>query len=215
MVKYVIMCGGEYKQFETPKQLTKINGEILIERTIRLLKENNIREIYISSNNPIFDEFGVKRLINDKNKWIYQESEKNYWLDAFYPYFNENDKVVYLWGDVYFSEKAIKTIVEYKTHKDILFGTSDAKNKYHQNWGEPFAYKVNNYKNFINSIEEVKKLYDKGLINRQPIVWELYRYMHKLDINTQRITEDYVCIDDETIDIDSPEEVKELERRLK
>ena len=40
-MKYVIMCGGDYKdQFETPKPLLEVNGEKLVERTVRLLKEN-------------------------------------------------------------------------------------------------------------------------------------------------------------------------------
>ena len=62
----------------------------------------------------------------------------------------------------------------------------------------------------MNGINEVKKLFDEGKINRHPIVWELYRYLHNLDINIQRITTDYVVIDDGTIDIDSPEQVSRL-----
>ena len=213
MAKYVIMCGGTYKQFETPKQLSLIKGERVVDRTIRLLKENKIEDIVITSNNPIFDSCGVPRLENDKNVWTYQTNDNDYWLDAFYPNFNENDKIVFIWGDVYFTDNAIKTIVEYKTDKNVLFGTSDAKNKHHQNWGEPFAYIVNDYKRFMNGVEAVKKLYDEGKVNRQPIVWELYRYLHGLDINVQRITEDYVCIDDGTMDIDIPEDIKAMNER--
>ena len=40
MSKYILMCGGKYKQFKKPKHLSVIKGEVLIERTIRLLKEN-------------------------------------------------------------------------------------------------------------------------------------------------------------------------------
>ena len=43
-MKYIIMCGGEYKQWETPKQLSVVKGEVLVERTVRLLKENGIKE---------------------------------------------------------------------------------------------------------------------------------------------------------------------------
>ena len=207
-MKYIIMCGGEYKNFKTPKHLTVIKGERIVDRTIRLLKENGVKEIYISSNNPLFDSCGVPRLENKKNDFICRE--KGYWLDAFYP---TSEKVRYIFGDVYFTEDAIKKIVNYKTNKDVLFGTSDAKNKYHENWGEPFCYIVNNPKKFHKSIEEVKKLYDEGKTKRHPIVWELYRYLHKLDINIQRITEDYVCIDDGTMDVDDEEKIKELRRR--
>lgn len=215
MAKYVIMCGGTYNQFETPKQLSLIKGERLVDRTIRLLRENSINEkdIIITSNNPVFDSCGVLRLENDKNVWTYQTNDNDYWLDAFYPNFNETDKIVFIWGDVYFTDNAIKTIVEYKTDRNILFGTSAALNKYHQNWGEPFAYIVNDYKRFMEGVEAVKKLYDEGKVNRQPIVWELYRYLHGLDINIQRITEDYVCIDDGTMDIDIPEDIKAMNER--
>lgn len=208
MDKYIIMCGGKHKEFDTPKHFTKIKGERIIERTIRLLKENGVKEIYISSNNPMFDECGVKRLQNDKNNWI--EDKKGYWLDAFYP---TNEKVRYLFGDVYFTEDAIKKIVNYKTDKDVLFGTSAAKNEFHANWGEPFCYIVNNPKKFHEGIKEVKKLYDKGKTKRHPIVWELYRYLNGYDINVQRINDDtYEVIDDGTMDVDTKEEAEELNK---
>ena len=56
-MKYIIMCGGKYDLFTTPKQLTKINGEELVARTIRLLKENGIEDIAISSKDKRFDKF--------------------------------------------------------------------------------------------------------------------------------------------------------------
>lgn len=205
----IIMCGGVYKEFEIPKQLTKIKGERIIDRTIRLLKENGETDIYISSNNPMFDNCDAPRIENKNNDYI--RGEKGYWLDAFYP---TDEKVRYIFGDVYFTEEAIKTIVNYKTDKDVLFGTGIAKNELHENWGEPFSYIVNHPKKFHKAIQEVKRLYDEGKIKRHPIVWELYRYLNNLDINIQRVLDDtYVVIDDGTIDIDYPEEIKDLEKR--
>jgi choline kinase len=201
-MKYIIMCGGEYKAFKKPKQLTEVNGETLIGRTIRLLKENGITDIYISSNDPRFDEY-APRLENKNNNFVVDNGKvEGYWLDAFYPI---NEEVCYIFGDVYFSPEAIKTIVEYESNENTLFGNSIAKNEEHKNWGEPFAYKVKKYNKFMQGVKEVKKLYDEGKIKRHPIVWELYRYLHNLDINTQVITDDYVAIDDYTIDIDAPE----------
>lgn len=212
-MKYIIMAGGNYEQFKTPKHLTVLNGERIIDRTIRLLKENGVKNIYISSNNPLFDSCDAPRLINEKNNFkTDMKNTQGYWLDAFYPV---EEPVTYIFGDVYFSSDAINKIVNYKTNKNILFGTKDALNVYHQNWGEPFAYIVNDYKTFFKGVNEVKKLYDEGKIARHPIVWELYRYLHNLDINIQNITVDYEIIDDETMDIDTPEEAKELERKLK
>jgi len=205
------MCGGEYKVFKTPKHLSVINGERIVDRTIRLLKENGVKDIYISSNNPIFDSCGVPRL-EHKNEYINKgTSNTGYWLDAFY---KTNEPTVYIWGDVYFTEKAIETIVKYKTNNNVFFGTGAAYNKWHYNWGEPFAYIVNDYKTFYKGIEDVKRLKDEGKCKREPVVWELYRYLHGLDINIQQITEDYVSIDDGTMDIDSPKELEELKKQI-
>lgn len=210
-MNYVIMCGGFYQNFETPKQLSIVKGERLVDRTIRLLKENGVENIYVSSNNPIFDTCRVPRLEHE-NTYKYEDNVlKGYWLDAFYPNFNENDKVCYLFGDVFYTENAIKKIVNFKTDRNVLFGTSIAKNSQHKNWGEPFAYIVNDYKTFMNGVKAVKKLQDEGKTKRMPIVWELYRYLNGLDVNIQMIKDEtYVCIDDGTIDVDSPEQIERL-----
>lgn len=210
-MKYIIMCGGNYNYWKTPKQLSIINGERLVDRTIRLLKENNVEEIYISSNNPAFDSCNVPRLINTKNNFdVKKESVEGYWLDAFYPL---EEPITYLFGDVYFTPEAIKKIVEYKNNRNILFGSKIALNKLHKNWGEPFAYIVNDYKLFFDGINNVKELFNQGKIERHPIVWELYRYLHGLDINMHEITDDYEVIDDETIDIDDSKELEEMQKK--
>ena len=54
----IIMCVGYYENFKEHKSLSIINGEKLIERTIRLLKENGIEDYYISSNDDRFKEYG-------------------------------------------------------------------------------------------------------------------------------------------------------------
>ena len=58
------MCGGYYEHFETPKQLTEINGETLVGRTIRLLKENGITDIYISGSEI---RSGLRKRSNSKS----------------------------------------------------------------------------------------------------------------------------------------------------
>ena len=41
-MKYIILSDGSPGGFKTPRQLSEINGEPIIKRTIRLLKENGI-----------------------------------------------------------------------------------------------------------------------------------------------------------------------------
>ena len=216
-MKYVIMCGGFYEHFKVPKQLSVVKGERLVDRTIRLLKENGIDDdcIYISSNNPVFDSCGVKRL-EHKNSYRYEDGIlKGYWLDAFYPHFDNNVKVCYLFGDVYYSNDAIRTIIKHDVKENTLFGSRIAKNKEHKNWGEPFAYKVVDYEKFMRGIKDVKKLQDEGKTKRVAIVWELYRYLNNLDINIQQVVDDtFVVIDDYTIDIDTPSQIDKLNKEV-
>lgn len=215
-MKYVIMCGGDYKDFETPKQLTVINGETLVDRTIRLLREQGIEEIYISSNDKRFDREDTPRLEHTNTYKAEGGKLEGYWLDAFYPYFKPSDKVCFMFGDVYYSEAAIRTIVGLKCTKNTLFGTSDAKNELHENWGEPFAYKVVDYDTFMKGVAAVKEMQDKGLTKRLPIVWELYRYLNGLDVNIQQVLDEtYVCIDDETMDTDTPQKIRDLQESIK
>ena len=212
-MKYVIMCGGVYDGFMTPRQLTVINGERIVDRTIRLLRENGVDDICITATDERFDSCGVPRLIHENKFKVINGKTEGYWLDAFYPFFDANEKVTYIFGDVYFTDEAIKTIVNYKTDKSILFGTSDAKNELHENWGEPFAYIVNDYATFMAGIRVVKKLQDEGKVNRCPIVWELYRCLNGLDINRQEVLDDtFEVIDDGTLDADSMRSIEILRR---
>ena len=137
---YVIMCGGKYPHFERHKALTMINGEPLIARTIRMLKEMTDDQIFITADDEAFSEYGV--VLPHKNSYRHDGIQgSGYWLDAFYPHFLDGMEVTFLMGDVCFTEEALKTIVEYKAEKNTLFGTSIANNSLHFDWGEAFAYK--------------------------------------------------------------------------
>lgn len=212
-MKIIIMCGGVYDNFTTPKQLSIINGESLIERTIRLLKEHNQEEIYISSNNPIFENYG--KVLYHENSYKVENGEiKGYWLDAYY---STDEPCIYLHGDVYYSNDAIDKILNLKPKVNTFVGNEIARNKAHNNWGEPFGWIVVNQKEFREGIAKTKRLQDEGKLERgYAISWELYRVLNNLDPNKQYINDDtYLSIDDETIDIDEPWQIEELNRRLK
>lgn len=212
-MKYIIMCGGVYDTFKTPKQLSVINGETLLERTIRLLKENGIIEYYITSNNPIFKKYG--KVLEHNNTFKFENGQvKGYWIDAYYPM---SEPVTYLHGDVYYSEDAMKKILNLNPKVNTFVGNEIARNKEHKNWGEPFGYIVVNQEEFRKGIEKTKKLQDEGKLERgYAISWELYRVLNGLDPNKQYIIDDtYLSIDDITIDIDAPFQIEELNRRVK
>ena len=109
-MRYIIMCGGTYRKWETPRQLIRIRGEPIVARTIRLLREAGVEDIAISSNDKIFEQLGVP-VLRHKNNFTVKApwDTEGDWCDAFYP---TEDPVCYIFGDVVFSPEAIRTIVE-------------------------------------------------------------------------------------------------------
>lgn len=213
------MCGGSYDTFRTPKQLSIICGEPVVCRTIRLLEECGVsqKNIAISSNLNNFDKLGVKVLHTENSYKFIKGKTSGYWLDAFVPQelLKNITEITFLFGDVIYTKDAINKIVNCNRKGNILFGSADAKNFRHENWGEPYAYVVHNIKEFYQGIKDVKKLQDEGKTERIALVWELYRYLNHLDINIQEVLDEtYIVIDDETIDIDAPWQIEEFNKRF-
>ena len=212
-MQVIIMCGGVYDNFKEHKSLSIINNEPLVARTIRLLKENGINEYYISSNEDKFNKYA--RVLKHNNS--YKEKNgivKGYWVDAYYP---TNKPTIYLHGDVYYTEDAIKKILELKPKVNTMVGNQYALNKEHVKVGEPFGFIVVNQAKFRDAINKCKKLQDEHKIDRGfAISWELYEVLNGHNINDFIITEDtYLVIADETIDIDTPWQIDELNNKLK
>lgn len=216
-MKYIILADCSIG-FDIPRQLTEINGERLIERTIRLLKENNVNDIIITSHDSRFDNLGAVRYEPKNNYYIPHKTDykrnKGYWLNAF-PIELINEPVTFLFGDVYYSEDSIKKIVNEKTDSTLFFCTYQNKDKrYIKKHDEPLGYKVVDYELFKRHIEIVKKLKDKGLCVREPIVWELYRSINNLNVNEHKLGNNVYVINDESCDIDSFNDIIYLKIRM-
>lgn len=210
-MQVIIMCGGYYDFFKEHKALTKINGERLIERTIRLLKENGVKDYYITGGEefskyaPLLDHTSTYRAENGQNK--------GYWIDTYY----KTDKpTIYLHGDVYYSEDAIKKILNLNPSKNTFIGNEIARNPEHKNWGEPFGWIIVDQDSFRKAIDKTKQLQDEGKLERgYALSWELYRVLYGLDPNKMYIYDDsYLSINDETIDVDYPWQIEEVNRKI-
>lgn len=199
------MAGGHYEKWSMPKQMTEYKGEPIIARTIRLLREQGVEDIAISTSNGVFEQFGVPLLKHDNDFTVrgYNDSD-GYWCDCFYPM---DEPVCYLMGDVIFSRAAIRKIVEYKGKDIMLFGSKPpfARN-YPKKWIEPFAFKVWDTGKLKRACIEVKRLDGEGKFNRVPIAWELWSVICGYNLNKTDY-KSYVAINDYTCDIDDPEDL--------
>lgn len=211
-MKYILMCGGTYEKWQTPKHLSVVKGEPIVARTIRLLRESGVEDIAISSNNPVFEQFGVEVLRHNNPYTLPKDSDaKTPWLDAFYPM---NEPVCYIFGDVVFSPDAIKTIVGTPTDSIEFFASSKPLPFiYPKRWAEPFAFKVADTSRFFKAVDQAKALEKQGAFKRQPVSWELWQVIKGTKLNKVDYT-NYTVINDYTCDIDSPEDVEYYNRIL-
>lgn len=207
-MKYIIMCGGSYEQWEKPKHLTTIQGETIVERTIRLLRENGITDVAISSNSDYFINFGVPVLHHINNYYArgYNEFD-GYWCEAFYPM---NEPCCYIFGDVVFSEDAIRTIVETETDDIELFASAPPfAEQYVKDSAEPFALKVVDNFHLLEAIGRCEMYADLKMFERKPIMWELWQVIKGTKLNVIDYT-NYTVINDYTCDIDDPEDIEKF-----
>ena len=191
-MKYILCCGT---CGNPPRQLTVINGEPLVERTIRLLWDNGVRDIVISSMEHAFDKYG--RLAYDSS---------GAWINCFAPM---DEPVCYVFGDVFFSYKAIETIVNTETDSIEFFASAPPfADNYPKRWAEPFAFKVVDQKRFREAIEKTRELWQQGQFKRHPIAWELWQVIKGTPLNEIDYT-NYTVINDYTCDIDYPGDEKQ------
>lgn len=211
-MKYIIMCGGIYQQWETPRQLQKLQGETIVARTMRLLQENGVHDIAISTNISAFKSLGVPVLEHDNSYNAYGPGNTTgHWCDAFYP---TDEPTCYIFGDVVFSPEAIKTIVETETDDIQFFASAPPFARgYIKKWAEPFALKVVNTEHLKDAISLTKQYQDRGLFKRKPIMWELWQVIQTAPLNHIDY-KSYAVINDYTCDVDDEGDIARLEEAV-
>lgn len=211
-MKYIVMCGGRYGDY--PKQLLKVMGERILERTIRLLRAYGAEDIAVSTNSNMIEGVAMKcgvPTLRHANDYVYGEEESKRWLKAFYPM---DEPVCYIFGDVYFSEDAIRQIVRTETDSIQFFASAPPfSHIYPKTWGEPFAFKVQDTKLFFEKIEECHKYDLEGRFHREAVSWELWQVIKGTELDIIDYT-NYHAINDYTCDIDDEEEAAEYERKV-
>ena len=230
-MKYIIMAGGIYETVLRPRPLCVINGETLIERTIRILRELGVTDIAVSTNeeNDCFDFLDVE-IIKMKNGYkcaLVEEGnlEKfkatGYWCDAFY---HTDEPVCYLMGDTFYSYAALKQIVETPVENQFgisFFGT-DAPFAlgYPKKWQEPLAFKVENQTLLHNACKVFKELKDLGPEKwpfcRNPIAWEFAQICCSYPVNRSIVhTPLFVGVHSFASDVDHESDIQLIESAVR
>jgi len=214
MTRYIIICAGEATRWSnylgTTKHMATLNGEPILERTIRLLRKNNVHrdDIFVVSKDYNTKAVDYRPKLNKRNhdadKFL---SSKELW--------NKQGRTVILYGDVYFSENAIKTIIDDGCEYWRMFCRPTASEITGTPYGECFAvsFMPHDHKQCYKTLKQLVYLYRGELLNRIG-GWEWARLMagirpSKLQKHREGLPV-YVTIDDETDDIDFPSDYERL-----
>jgi hypothetical protein len=206
--RYFIMAQGEGKRWNNylgiPKHEVVVDGEMLLERTVRLLKERGEQDIIICTPKQYDFAKCVEYPNNDLEIDRFLASQKA-WVDG------EN---VFLYGDCFYTEDAMDVVLGYhKPYTKLLFfGRSTGSRVTGSRHGEVFAVRSACKEYLKELLESLRSMYLNKSIKRAQ-GWELYRIHKGLNLSSHKIVGDFVTIDDWTDDFDTPEDYERFIKR--
>lgn len=206
--RVIIAAAGKGSRWDNylgiDKHFVEIDGEPIIKRTVRLLNKMGIDDICVVGPDDRYKIEGSELYIPkltpeyyDADKFL---SSKDLWL--------EDGKTILLFGDVYFTERALDTIVNH-SHQDWLAFGRPFESEITGGCGEIFAHSF--YPGHIREHEAALNLlvdyYNRDILQRIS-GWEHYRVMVGMsgaEVRRHIIADRFVIIDDWTDDFDIPE----------
>ena len=189
-MKYIIMADGKgtrWKNYQNiPKHLIKIDGEILLERTVRQLNnQDKNAKVIITSHDKRYEFKGATR---------YEPLNNVLEIDRFTEELIE-DNICFLYGDTYYTDETINNIINSKVDDILFFG----------NQKSIVAIKVKDSKLFKKHISNVKNLFLENKIQNCK-GWQVYQSFQNLEFDKKQIKDKFVIVDDDTIDYNTPKE---------
>lgn len=195
-MKYIIMADGKGTRWSnyrnTPKHLIKINGEILIKRTIdQLNKYSPDSEVIITSHDKRYEFAGSTR---------YEPKNNVLEIDRFTEELVE-DNICFLYGDTYYTAKDIKTIINTEVEDLMFFGNKKSI----------VAIKIKDKEIFRKHFSNVKNLFLEGKIKNCK-GWQVYQSFQNLEFDIKKIAKNFILVDDSTIDYNTPKEYEDRKK---
>ena len=157
-MKYIIMADGKGTRWQNyndiPKHLALIDGEPVIKRTVRLIKEaDSTSEVIITSHDERYEVEGASR---------YEPKNNVLEVDRFTFELIEDD-ITFLYGDTVYSKEGIEKIASFVTDDVEFFGNEKSI----------VAVKIHDSKSFIDAFQKVRNLFLDGKIEKC-IGWQVY-----------------------------------------
>lgn len=213
-MRVIIICAGDGTRWGdylgVPKHLAEVDGEPILHRTVRLFSKEDT-EIYVVSKDddrykvdgstqyiPTFnlDNFDADKFLNSKELW------------------SEDDRTVVVYGDVYFTEEAVKKILSWESREWTLFARPFGSSITGTPYGECFAqsFYPESIAEHTAALRRIVSLYEKGILPRCG-GWEHYRAILRLPgevMHRHLVGEKLQVIDDLTDDVDYSEDYLRL-----
>ena len=189
-MKYIIMADGKGTRWQNyndiPKHFIEINGETLLARTVRLLRQGDPGcEVIITSHDPRYEVEGATR---------YEPVNNHLEIDRFTEELIA-DNVCFLYGDTYYSEDAADIIINTEAEDILFFG----------NQRSIVAVKVADGELFRSHVDRVRQLFIEGKIEKC-IGWQVYQSFTGLPFGEKKIESKYIILEDSTEDFNSTED---------
>ena len=212
-MRVLILCAGEGSRWNNytgvPKYKLLIEGEVLIERTVRQFLEYT-DDIVIVSNGDLYidgaSSYPAKKekRYKDMDKFL---SSHEQWSDT---------RTIIVYGDTYYTDEAVKTIAT--NDRPLCFylreGSSEITGK---RWGEIFGLSFDGSLNKF-MLEVLTNILFKRVVKDDPppAGWTLLRYILNVKKNKEifapKNSYAYIVIDDWTEDFDYPHDLDTWQR---
>lgn len=206
-----ILCAGRalrWNDFTTlPKHLAQVDGETLLDRTVRQLSTRGVQEIAVVSNDERLQRPGCALLSPARCRWAAETlaTTRHGW----------NGNTAILLGDVYYTDQAMDSILACGEPLAV-FGRPGPSRLTGSCWAEIFALRIrkNGVARMDSAIQQAIRDAETGGRGK---LWEIYRALTGQPLRGKRIQLDeriFRTIDDLTDDVDTPEEWERLESAL-
>lgn len=185
------MADGKGSRWHNYKSLDKhsirFDGETVLERTVRLLRERDSRcEIFITSHNPNVRVDGAVRHEPLANVLEIDRFTRELICD----------ECCFLYGDVFYTDAAMDAIVGAQPEGAMLFFGSEES---------IFAIRVRSGAAFADCVQAVREAFLAGQVGECK-GWQVYHRYAALPLEGRAIGTDFVLSKDITRDFNSPED---------